>query len=142
MIYLIVKISAIVFALRKYFFDIYNAIKTNDLNYVSIKKSHNKDYLIYLRKFSWLDEIVIMVKSNDEEVQFINSKRFNIHDIKFNNLIEVKLPDNLNHYSIIVQYNLKLLGIFKREYVPKEKVKTDIIGNDAIKILRYKIIEK
>jgi hypothetical protein len=64
-----------------------------------------------------------------------------MHNIRFDNTVEVDVPNNLNHYSIIIQYDLKLLRIFKKRYKSEEKIKCDITGENKIKKLRYKIIE-
>ena len=121
--YFLIKISATIFALRKYMVEIYTAIKTNDFNYVRIKKCRENNYIIYLRKFSWLDELVVMVKSKDETKPFVNLRRFSIDDIRFDNMIEMEIPSNINDYSIIVKYDLKLLGVFKKNCEPRERIR-------------------
>ncbi len=120
---------------------IYAAIKANDFNYAEIQKCHDGDYLIYLKDFSWLDNLRIMIKSDDDEHSFFDFRKFSIHDVKFNNMVEIDIPNDLNCYSISIQYDLNLLGKFKKKYKQKERIKNIIIGENRAKKLRYKIIE-
>lgn len=142
MSYIYFRVILIIFSLRTYFVELYRILKTNDINYVRIKPCFNKDYLIYLKKLSWLDELVVLIKSNEETKPFIHSRRFNVDKIRFNNVVNLSLPDYLNSYSIVIQYSLKPYGLFRKGYKPMERIITQTIGEDKNRVLSYKIIEK
>lgn len=140
--YIYFKFLLSIFKLRRFFTELYNLLIVNDYNYVSIKKCFDENYLICLKNFSWLDEVAILIKGNDTSNPFVNFRRFNIDKIRFNNIVEIPLPDNLNNYSIVVQYSLKPYGLFKKNYKPKERIVTETIGDKRNKLLTYKIVEK
>ncbi len=109
-------------------------------NYVGIKNCQNKNYLIRLKRFSWLDNIVISITINHEQLPF-NLRRFNADDIQYNNVIEIQLPNDVYYYTINIGYTLKLFNRFTKIYEPKVMIESSIIGVDRVKTLQYKIIE-
>ena len=148
MIEIVIKIVFYIISwLKKYWEEIYILVGNKRPDYVEIntcrseKAQSEMNYLIYLKYFSWLVNIVIIVMANGQQIPF-NLKRFSVHDIRLNNTVEIELPNNINYYTINVGYTLKLLGKFIRNYEPKMMIETKICGANRAKILRYKIIGK
>lgn len=136
------KISLIIWGLRKFFIEVYDFFKTNELNYVKIENCGKQNYLIYLKKLSWLDEMKVMIVNPNEKNFPINLMTFNQHKIKFNNVISIDLPDNLTEFKILIQYKLKMFSVFKKEYGYIERITNWSIGKLDGRTLVYKIIEE
>lgn len=130
--------------LKKSFIDFWHFIKINDINYIKIGKCKTSDrYVLYLKTFSLLEELAVMVKNNSNDECYF--KKMNIHDIKFDNYIELNIPSGWCDYSLIIKYTLKysIPKIYskRKDCNPKERVITQAIGTNGMKTLYFRILE-
>ena len=130
--------------LKKPLVDLWHFVRTNDINYIKIGKCKTDDsYILYLKKLSLLEELAIMVKNNsNDECCF---KKLNIHDIKFDNFVELSVPSGWIDYSLIIKYTLKynIPKIYNRRKNcnPKERIITQVYGAKGIRTLHFRILE-
>lgn len=131
--------------LKKPIADLWHFIRTNNINYIKIGTCETgNNYVLYLKRFSLLKELILIVKNNSNNE--CNCKKLNIHDITFDNLVVLKIPSDCINYSLIVKYTLKynIPKIYnkRKDYNPEERIIKRVLGTNDIKTLCFRILER
>ena len=129
--------------LKKPIVDLWYFIKTDDRNYIEIGKCKRQNkFMIYLKKLSLFDELAIIIRDNNNGTELF--EKLNIHDIKFNALVEMAIPNDWNDYTLIIKYTVKYDKLYNKtkDCKPSEWFYTKTYGTSNNRILSFKIVEK